>query len=129
MPYIDDGYTVTSLVPKVDDCPEFELEFRPMLHTERTRLAIGTDAAQRSGDNDRMEEWEQRTLKAISDKIKAWTLKDRNGKPVKPSLDALRRLHPGQFGVVYNVVARYSDPIAKDDGTDGESLQESDEKN
>lgn len=126
MPLIDDGYTLEATIAATDESPAFEITYRPMLRGERQRLAVGTARASESGDNDRMLEWETRTLDALDRLIKSWTLKDRSGKAVKKSVDALRRIDDSrQFEQIYDLVAGYAKPAA--DGE--ESPEATDEKN
>ena len=118
--YIEDGYTRTATVPKVDDStPEFEISYRPILHGERGRLAIGTHQANQSGDNDRMLEWEQRTVATIHKAIQSWTLKDSNGRAIKPTVETIRRLDAAQYQAVYDFVCGYAVPKSeKEDDSD-----------
>ena len=126
MPFLDDGYTLEATIAATDESPAFDITYRPMLRGERQRLAIGTARASESGDNDRMLEWETRTLEALAKLLKSWTLKDRSGKAVKISVDALRRIDDSrQFEQIYDLVAGYAKPPA--DGED--SAEATDEKN
>ena len=126
--YINDGYSITATIPAVEDAPELEVEYRPMLGGEAQRYAIASLKAQDSGDIDRMESCESRLMKAIAEKVVKWDLSN-GGKPVKPSADAMRRMHPAQFDKLYGLVAGYSKPEMKDDGSEGESQQSADSKN
>lgn len=124
--FIDDGYTLEVTIPANGDAsPVFDVTYRPLLRGDTRRLFIGSQEAERSGDNDRMIEWEMRIAESIAKAVKTWTLKDRVGKAVKITADAVRRMDPVQFEHLYNYVAGYALPTAPD----AESEETADEKN
>lgn len=108
--FLDDGYTLDAVVAAQEDAPAFEVTYRPMLQGERHRLVIGTLRAEESGDNARMIEWEERVARAVADKVKQWTLRDRTGGSVKVSAEAIKRMDPVQFGELYNLVGGWVKP-------------------
>ena len=120
--YIDDGYTrddgyiAAAQAGKAGERLWDALEFsyrvatrqEVIRHDAKVRIALLDE----NTDPECAVQAEKLACDFVADKVKSWTLKDRNGRAVVVTSDACSRLNPGLFGSLYRIIrgVHMSDP-------------------
>lgn len=86
--FIDDGYTQQGYIAEVPGLHgPLRFEFRPFLVEERAALFASLDKMSRDA-------YERKCGHAVADRLVAWDVTDRNGKPVEITGPNVLRLRP-----------------------------------
>jgi hypothetical protein len=104
---IDDGYTREQLLDVVG-LPALQILYRPMLASERRRLARQTVRLAGRGKAGR-EAAARLVVSAIASRLFEWDLPDADGAPIEINADSLARLDPALFEAIHSTVTSFDD--------------------
>ena len=104
---INDGYTLTAIIPAVGECPAINLIYRPMTGPSRVHLLSMANAAITAPVAERMQALDDAALvscQILARQIVSWDREE------KPTAEALSAMEPEQFGVLENRITGWHRP-------------------
>ncbi|MBS0265642.1 MAG: hypothetical protein JSS02_27165 [Planctomycetes bacterium] len=109
--HIPDGYTRTAIIPSGATHPELEISYRPLLATERQRLARQTVRLCSHGPAGR-DTAARLVASTLATRLVDWDLFDSQGRHVEITPATVATLPAALFERVYEHVARFADDEA-----------------
>jgi hypothetical protein len=105
---IHDGYTREALLSAGTTHPAFWVAYRPLLGSERRRLALQTVRLQRHGEPGRTAATHL-VAAALAARLMSWELFDDRGELLPICADTLLQLEPDLFRQIQETVCRFDD--------------------